>query len=240
MLPSRSAPSCSGCPEQVWLLHSALALPDAPSSSPVPSARSSGRHHDSSGEMGQILAHGSCLAGRWHRGPCQHSTAVCGRSTQGQLSAPSSSSGAAAHGQSLHPQQQLCSVSPSTPSPQSHLSSLGIFGPLGPSPQRARPCPSPFWLWSVWPRPSRRFGAALVLFRLAGRRADLPPHRSRQDPAAYGSAMPTYVQSTTRWHIAIVAVFFIFIFSSIIQIRCFSHCSVLSTFETIFVHYYPL
>lgn len=144
MLPSRSAPSRSGCPEQVWLLHGALALPDAPSSSPVPSARSSGRHRDSSGEMGQILVHGSCLAGRWHRGPCQHSTAVCGRSTQGQLGAQSSSTGAAAHGQSLHPQQQLCSVSPSTPSLQSHLSSLGIFGPLGPSPNELAHAPPHF------------------------------------------------------------------------------------------------
>lgn len=107
-------------------------------------------------------------------------------------------------------------------------------------PPTSLPMPLPMWLWSAWPRPSSRVWAALVLLRLARHGADPPPCRSRQHPAAYGSAMPTYAPSTTRWHIAIVAVFFSFIFSSVTQIRCFSCCSVLSTFETIFVHYYPL
>lgn len=178
-----------------------------------------------------------CLAGGWHGRLCQHGTAVCGHSSPGQLSAQGSSTGAAALRRCLHPQQQqLCSMSPSTPSPQSYLSFLGIFGPLGPSPHQACPWPSPFGCGQSGLGPA---GGSGWLWCCRAR-ADLPPHHSRQDPAAYGSAMPTYVPSTTRWHIAIVAVFFIFIFSSVIQIRCFSHCSVLSTFETIFVHYYPL
>lgn len=229
-----SAHSRSGCCKVPWLckMLPALALPHLPEVLGDTVIPPGGRTDSGAG---------SCLAGRGQGGPCQHSTAQpCVAAALRGSSVLSPPARLQQHTEGLAPSAAALLHVPQHPFPAVlSLFSWQLWPPRA-KPAESLPVPLPVLAVVSPARAQQEVLGSSGAAEAGWAQGRSPPTPQQAGPSSIWLSVQTYAPSTTRWHVAIVAVFFIFIFSSVIQIRCFSRCSVLSTFETIFVRYYPL